>query len=243
MSGAFESFVHKLAGTTLGKNAFNQYYLTGERKTKAANQVRRQNLSLYLNQMAEFKPELLLVGEAAGYRGCRRTGVPFTSEPLLLNGVEPAAFITVHSEGIAAGLFGQHKGYRQAPDSSQTRGEATATMVWRELAWHWPPPLLWNAFPFHPYLPAYPDSNRAPRSSELALGLPFLLDLAALFDITRIVAVGQAAARVLERAGIDGPTLRHPSHGGKRDFAEGLRTMTRPLDDLHYTSAHASAID
>lgn len=242
MSFTIESFVQTLANTTLGKAAYNQYQLSNQEQIAAANKVRRQNLTLYLYQMDKFKPQMLLLGEAAGYRGCRRTGVPFTSETLLLNGVDPAGTIADQSGGVT-GLFGYKRSYRQAPDSEQFRGEATATMVWRELTQLWPPPLLWNAFPFHPHRPGNPDSNRSPRSDEITLGLPFFLDLVALFDITKCVSVGKSAARTLEMAGFDGQYLRHPSHGGKQKFAEELRALARPQDDLHYTSAHASNID
>ena len=56
--------------------------------------MRRHNLSLYLRRMAERQPRLLLLGEAPGYRGCRVTGVPFTSESILLD------------EACSLGLFG-----------------------------------------------------------------------------------------------------------------------------------------
>lgn len=41
--------------------------------------TRRENLKTYLGSFPEV-PEILIVGEAPGYRGCRFTGVPFTCE-------------------------------------------------------------------------------------------------------------------------------------------------------------------
>ncbi len=239
MTDTVDAFIEALAGTNLAGHAFNQYQYAKEPVIAQANDVRRQNLRLYFCQMAELKPKILFVGEAAGYRGCRRTGVPFTSEKLLLNGIN---FL---SEQITAttGLFGRHAGYRQPTDSIVALGEATATMVWDELSRQWPPPLLWNAFPFHPHKPENPSSNRAPNENELKIGLPLLLNLAELFGITRYIAVGKSAEKSLESAGIDCYYLRHPSHGGKQGFATGFASLTRPLDDLHYTSAHASNND
>jgi hypothetical protein len=72
-----ESFVERLAGTTIGAT-FNQY---------AGSEVRRARLAAYLECRADAP--VLLVGEAAGYRGARVSGIPFTSERQL-SGSGPA---------------------------------------------------------------------------------------------------------------------------------------------------------
>ena len=69
--------VARLAAAKIG-DTFNQY---------AASATRRKRLSAYLARRAEA--HLLLVGEAAGYRGARVSGVPFTSERQL-TGAGPA---------------------------------------------------------------------------------------------------------------------------------------------------------
>ena len=76
-------FVENLARAKLSSNACNQYSYE-----VSTNSIRRHNLLLYLQQMLIFNPQILLVGEAPGYRGCRLTGVPFTSELILVNGLE-----------------------------------------------------------------------------------------------------------------------------------------------------------
>jgi uracil-DNA glycosylase family 4 len=69
--------VDRLAAARIGAT-FNQY---------AASSLLRQRLSDYLAGRA--RAEVLLVGEAAGYRGARVSGIPFTSERLL-TGTGPA---------------------------------------------------------------------------------------------------------------------------------------------------------
>jgi uracil-DNA glycosylase family 4 len=67
--------VERLAGARIGAT-YNQY---------ARSELRRERLRAHLARDAE----LMLVGEAAGYRGARVSGVPFTSERQL-TGTGPA---------------------------------------------------------------------------------------------------------------------------------------------------------
>jgi len=132
------------------QDVFNQYSLYANGHVDQANKIRRVNLRLYLKQMAVLCPRLLLLGEAPGYRGCRRTGVPFTSEPILLKGItwkicQDGKLTETYT------LFGVKGGYQRPVDFQEIIGEATATIMWQSLAKDWPPPLLWNAFPFHPH--------------------------------------------------------------------------------------------
>jgi uracil-DNA glycosylase family 4 len=69
--------VDRLAATEIG-STFNQY---------ACSHVLRGRLRAYL--AARSEAPVLLVGEAAGYRGARISGIPFTSERQL-TGVGPA---------------------------------------------------------------------------------------------------------------------------------------------------------
>jgi uracil-DNA glycosylase len=85
-----------------------------------------------------------------------------------------------------------------------------------------PTPLLWNAFPFHPHRPDEPRSNRPPTSSELEIGKQFVVELVALFGIEHVVAVGNRARDSLTSLRIDHTRVRHPSRGGKREFAAGI---------------------
>jgi uracil-DNA glycosylase len=69
--------VEALAEARIGQT-FNQY---------AGSELRRARLAAYLERRADAR--YLLVGEAAGYRGARVSGVPFTSERQL-SGAGPA---------------------------------------------------------------------------------------------------------------------------------------------------------
>lgn len=73
----FSSFVSRLAEARIGAT-YNQY---------ARSAACRERLSEYLER--QYAAPLLLVGEAAGYRGARVSGLPFTSERQL-TGAGPA---------------------------------------------------------------------------------------------------------------------------------------------------------
>jgi uracil-DNA glycosylase len=163
--------VRRLAAARIGRT-FNQY----RRST-----VLCARLSGYLEVRSEAP--LLLVGEAAGYRGARVSGLAFTSERQLTgSGASEATATIVH--GVLADL-GLEKQV-----------------------------LLWNVVPTHPHRPGDPYSNRPPTRAEVEASLPFLNELA---KGRRLVAVGRLAAAVL-----DAPYVRHPSHGGAREFRAGL---------------------
>jgi len=65
------AFVESLAAAEIG-STFNFY------RDGAGAGLRRRRLTAYLESQAEA--DVLLVGEAAGYRGARVSGIPFTSE-------------------------------------------------------------------------------------------------------------------------------------------------------------------
>jgi uracil-DNA glycosylase len=205
-----EALIDELARAEVAADACNQYAYDD-----AQNATRRENLRRYFAQMALLGPTTLLVGEAPGYLGCRRTGIPFSSERLLL-------------EGIAhAGLLGVERGYARAWGDGPPRGEQTATIIWGELAALGAVALAWNAFPFHPHHLGLPASNRKPRAGEVRQGQPFLEAVLALFPLRRVVAVGNTAAEALGTLGVPHTRVRHPAQGGKHAFAAGLRELMR----------------
>jgi uracil-DNA glycosylase len=204
----FDRFIDALSSVELTERACNQYA-----RSPRENAIRRGNLRLYLQELRAIGPRLLLVGEAPSHRGGRLTGIPFTSEQIMLCGVDDR-------------FLGAAKGYRKATPGAQRSTEASATMVWATIRHIDPLPLLWNAFPFHPFSSGNPFSNRVPATGELLIGAPFLEALLDLFPIERVVAIGNQAERSLTRLGIPYVKVRHPSQGGKRKFVEGMMRVS-----------------
>jgi uracil-DNA glycosylase len=133
-----ETFVSDLAAARIGAT-FN-FYRDGVRA-----ELRRRRLVAYLEERRSAR--LLLVGEAAGYRGARVSGLPFTSERML-SGEPPgeASATIVHGVLAELGLAGDvllwnvvpthpHRAGEPASNRTPTRAETEAGMRFvRELA-------------------------------------------------------------------------------------------------------------
>lgn len=159
---------------------------------------------------------LILVGEAPGYQGCRYSGIAFTSERLLIEGVIPRVL-----------QIGHRLSTRERPFS-----EPSATIVWKTLfrLGLAEKTILWNAVQLHPFKPDTPWSNRTPTDSELAHGVQALRLLREAYPDAKIIAVGQKAAGVLQMQGIAfEATVRHPANGGATLFAKGVTEAANRL--------------
>lgn len=178
-----------------------------------ANAIRRSNLLLYFQVLAECRPTIIIVGEAAGARGTRRTGIPLTDEATMLKGIS----------GLK--LFGEEHGFRRTGEFENAESGMTTTEVWKRIVAMRPLPLLWDAFPFHSHPPGKPLSNRKPNKDELAIGRPFLSRLLDLYPIETIVALGRKAEESLRLAGVSAVYVRHPAQGGTQQFHYGLREV------------------
>jgi uracil-DNA glycosylase len=210
-SSSIPAFIDRLASVETGPkcNNFFNHAVPG-------NAQRRRNLEIYLQEMLDRSPQVLLVGEAPGFRGMRITGVPFTNRTIF---ERPANEF---------GLFGPGKGYVLPTEAAGVASEPTATVMWEVLAELEFLPLLWSACPWHTHVPGRPMSNRTPTSAEAALGTPFWQALTELFPIESVVAVGNVAHRSLQRSGVDVPKIRHPAHGGRSGFKRGLQELLVP---------------
>jgi hypothetical protein len=167
---------------------------------------RADRLGEHLSCDARF----VLIGEAAGYQGCKVSGIPFTSERLILEGAIPR---------VAA--------LQRLSSRSRPWSEPSATTVWKTLhalgiADH---TVLWNAFAWHPHKPAVLHSNRTPTRAERLAGLDVLHAFVGLVPGARVFAVGRNAENSLAELGVEARPLRHPSMGGAAEFARQLRAV------------------
>jgi uracil-DNA glycosylase len=165
-----------------------------------------------LSQHLDCDPKFVLVGEAPGYQGCRYSGVAFTSERLLGEGVIPR---------IPA-LQGRLSD-RRLPFS-----EPSATIVWKTLyrLGIAERTILWNAMQLHPYRSDNLWSNRTPSPEEIKLGEPAMRLLIEAFPKANFVAVGKKADGLLAEMGIQVTgAVRHPANGGATEFSNGLQAL------------------
>ena len=181
----------------------------------ALGEQRLRNLRAYLARAAALRTSVALIGEAPGYRGCAVTGIPFTSRQLL------------SADTGRWGIFSAG-GYAADAALGAPWAEPTATLVWRHVLRLLPaPPVVGNAFPFHPHPAGRPDGNRPLKAAELDEGAGYLCRLLDLFPGVQVIAVGRQAERALRHLGRPpAATLRHPSHGGSAAFAAGLARLT-----------------
>jgi uracil-DNA glycosylase len=171
--------------------------------------IRRENLRGYLGTFTCW-PEILVIGEAPGWRGCRFSGVPFTSEAQLCQ-AQP---------GIGLPFDGSPSSLGERPHT-----EATATVFWQVMRAYHPRFLAWNSLPFHPHAPAKPLSNRTPSLAEIRLGGEMVRRLAELLQPRLVIAVGKSAQFALQCLGLAAIHLRHPGRGGVKTFATGIQAI------------------
>lgn len=160
--------------------------------------TRAATLLAYLE--ARSQPALLLVGEAAGYQGCRFSGIAFTSERAL---------------PMSQWTSTKPEGWR----------EPSATIVHdalKELGLE-DRTILWNVVPFHP-AGRMPLSNRTPKAAERRAGTEWLRRILAITQPGVVAAIGRVAEVAL---GPGTPYLRHPARGGAGRFQDGLVKLAR----------------
>lgn len=199
-----EDFINLLAGFNQFNNVENQYA-----NSFHYHLITRNNLTIYLKSMIELKPETILVGEAPGYNGCRLSGIPFTAE----------RNITIEYKNKY--LFGLNNGYK-IRYINKPQSESSATIVWEYLKLKDIYPLIWNAFPFHPHLENDTESNRKPKIEELEFGKKIFEKLINMYNINKIIAIGNTANETLLKMGFNCRKVRHPANGGKNEFIIGM---------------------
>lgn len=195
-----QRFLDLLVHRSHDEKVYNQYLDDGKYK----------NLEIYLDHLSSNPPALWLVGEAPGYRGCRETGIPFTS-PAILAHCENKFF-----------MENRHRFALEKPTK-----ESTATSIWASIESVLDMPLLWNAFPFHPHKSDSPHSNRALTTMERAEGVIYVRLVYEMFHPPHIIAIGRSAANSIETSlpNVRFHQVRHPSYGGAGAFRVGLEQV------------------
>jgi len=188
---------------------FNQYQDNkNEYDVPNGNIIRQENLKRYVESFKEV-PKVVIIGEAPGYRGCRFSGVPFTSEKQLYS-----------DDFIIEGERSSNLVNRTEPWS-----EASATIFWDKMRDFHPKFFVWNCIPFHPHKPGDFMSNRPPTDEEIKKYGKILSDiLAHIKRPNTIIALGKKAQSSLGNLGfISGVEyVRHPGSGGATIFREKI---------------------
>lgn len=177
------------------------------------NQDILNNLEIYLNYLYNNKfHKVFLVGEAPGYKGCRITGIPFTSGDIIKR-----ANLKIFNNFQENLVF------------EKIEKETTAKIVWEYLNEKEYLPILWNSFPFHPFHINNPNSNRAPSYEEVSEGKYYLEELINIFKPEVIASIGRKGEQTLKELFPDKEIkyIRHPSYGGKDDFLKGMNDILK----------------
>ncbi|WP_201529016.1 uracil-DNA glycosylase [Psychrobacter frigidicola] len=188
-------------------NVFNPYSQVCEHNdTIESPKVRLELLSDLLQKAEKEEVESIWLGRDLGYRGGRRTGLAFTDD---IN-------VSLHLErwGIENPLV----------IPKELVKEQSASTVWSILKEIDKNIFLWNIFPFHPYKPNQPLSNRKHLKHENTAGKEFLIALINILQPKSIFAIGNDAYNSVEQLDLDIELIkaRHPSYGGKKDFLDAV---------------------
>ena len=192
------------------ENTFNPYSDRCEvYDLDEAPRFRSEMLRSMLEAAAEREIDSLWIGRDLGYRGGRRTGLAFTDD----------AHVQVHTERWGLSV--------ERPTRGEIVAERTAAVLWRLLSQVKASIFLWNVCPLHPHEPGNPFSNRSHDSRERRVGEEFLSQLISLLQPRQLVAIGNDAAITARRLNNHHKVIqvRHPSHGGQRQFLEQMSEL------------------
>ncbi len=210
MVDLIDQFVEDISNEKPIENTVNPYADNWEYSKYA-----RHNFKIYLTNISMNNSKVLFLGEAPGYKGCRLSGIPFTSERILVS----------ESSNL---IVGNKFDYR-VRNAEKPQTERSATIIWNGLEQYDIYPLMWNAFPFHPYKPGNLESNRTPKKEELLIGEKYIRRLMDIFETKKVYAIGNIAYSTLGKLklGVSVDKIRHPSMGGKKQFLEGLEMIKK----------------
>jgi hypothetical protein len=221
-----ENFIRLLKKSPPGA-VFNPWWQVDKQNDidRDAPEIRRKQLAAYLRKRLG-KIKLVVIGEALGYRGGHFSGIPMTSERILLGKKKD---VGIKPEQVFSSIKARRTSKReQCPDGFS---EPTATIVWSSLVRLGLKPeefVLWNAFPWHSFDPRRGMlSNRTPNKSEQSAGLSVLKAFLDLFPPDEIVPLGNVAASQLRELNIESYRVRHPASGGARLFRQQIARIVK----------------
>ncbi len=215
-----ENFIKSFNSSPKKSGIFNPWWESDKNHdiSVQAPAIRRRQLFHYLSERAG-KAKYLLLGEAIGYQGGHFTGIPMTSERILLGGHKKRGILPEH-------VFTGIKPKRTSKASLKPLGftEPTGTIVWGQIAQtNFSPEafVLWNAFPWHPYKVSVGLlSNRTPATDEFQAGTDILKQLVKITGTEKIIAVGEKSYAILNQLGFKSIKVRHPANAGARKFRQ-----------------------
>ncbi len=211
-------FMERLTETPSARGVFNPWTDVDKENDIGPRtpSIRRKHLRHYFESRLKTV-KYLIIGEAVGYRGGHFSGVPMTSERILLGFHKERG---IHPDDVLPGL----KPERTSRPEIMPHGfsEPTATIVWETILNSPFPPVrfaLWNAFPWHPFEPTKGIlSNRRPKTKEMVRNADILEQFTRLFPDKTVIAMGKVAEEWLNRLGIPCHPIRHPAQGGAQTF-------------------------
>ena len=238
-----EEFINTLQGFTKMDNVFNpwQDYDESHDFDESSPKKRCCNLCKYLK--ARKNAKYILIAEAPGYQGCHFSGIPMTSERLILDdknntyglkGLKRTSDYHEQNNKLAKAKIYTTR-YKEGKNIAKTvrkNGftEPTATIVWKQMVdvLQVSPTdfVLWNAFPFHPWSEKYGIlSNRTPNKNEIKDTKDILSKFINLFDEKEeIICIGNTSHNTLsEILKID--KVHHPANGGAKDFRNEIQAL------------------
>jgi Uracil DNA glycosylase superfamily. len=225
---SLERFVRLLKQSPPGA-VFNPWWQVDRQNDIGRNApaIRRRHLGAYLHKRLG-KVQLVVIGEALGYRGGHFTGIPMTSERILLGKKKDNG---IGQEHVFSSIKPRRTSKRErCPDGFS---EPTATIVWSSLLRLGLKPeefVVWNAFPWHSYDPRRGMlSNRMPTKKERSAGLSVLRVFLDLFPCDEIAALGNVAALQLKELNVESHRVRHPASGGARLFRKGISRILNEI--------------
>ena len=227
-SNSINDFLRLLKKSPSG-TVFNPWWEVDKENDIGRNSpaIRRNQLRAYLQKRLR-KAHIAVIGEAVGYRGGHFSGIPMTSERLLLG---RSKTVRLKSNDFFSDINPRRTSKpEKCPDGFS---EPTATIVWGTLLRLGLKPaqfVVWNAFPWHSF-----DSrrgmlsNRMPNKSERAAGLPVLKAFLELFPCDQVVALGKIAAAQLEQLDVNAHCVRHPASGGAKLFRQQMAAVVKKV--------------